>query len=181
MYRCFNCSEHLLWAIYFKCVDLELAAASIVSHLSDHACIHKCTSDMRCVNSPMSLLSSQFLGMRSLIRYGFGTGFADTLYSAVTIPLNTANLPLTASCSSFANLLCHICHFFSQLLLNISHVCCDHACVAVFGGAFPTPTAVRKFQEQEVGVSARFAPQEGFCFCGLRSTSESPTLRLSRK
>ena len=43
---------------------------SIVSPSSDHACIHKCRSDMKFRNYPLSLLRSQFHGMRSLIRDG---------------------------------------------------------------------------------------------------------------
>ena len=51
---------------------------------SDHACIHKCRSDMKFRNSPVSLLPSQFLGMRSLIRYGLEPiDFADTVCNAV--------------------------------------------------------------------------------------------------
>ena len=51
---------------------------STVSPPLDHACIHKCKSDMECPNYPLSLLPPQYLGMKSLIRYGLGSEFAFT-------------------------------------------------------------------------------------------------------
>ena len=70
-----------------------------VSPSLHHACILKCRSDMKCLNSPLSLLPSQFLGIRSLIRYGFRAGFAVVLCHAVAMPLNMSNLPLAVSFS----------------------------------------------------------------------------------
>ena len=79
---------------------LELSRlTSSVSPSLHHACILKCRSDMKCLNSPLSLLPSQFLGIRSLIRYGFRAGFAVALCHAVAMPLNMSNLPLTVSFS----------------------------------------------------------------------------------
>ena len=53
---------------------------------------------MKCLKSPFSLLPSQSLGMRSLIRCGLeAAGFADTFCSAVLMLLNTPILPLTVS------------------------------------------------------------------------------------
>ena len=63
----------------------------IVPPSQDHACIHKCRSDMNCRMSPLSLLPSQFLGMRSLIRYRFGAGSSVTLCIVVAMPFNKSS------------------------------------------------------------------------------------------
>ena len=89
---------------------------SIACPSSDHTCIHKCRSDMRRRNYPFSLLPSQFLGMRSLIRDGLETaGFDDTFCSAVSILLNMSILPLnqhaisnTHDKNAFHNLYIHL-------------------------------------------------------------------------
>ena len=59
--------------------------------------------------------------MKALIRYGFGVGFADTLCNAEAVPINTVTDSLI---QLVANLLHHICHSLSELLLKIDHVCC---------------------------------------------------------
>ena len=84
---------------------------------------------MKCRTCPLSLLPSQFLGMKSPIRYGLGAAcFAETFCSAALMLLNLSILPLNVSFIS-AQLLHHICHFLSQLLLKCDHICCgDHVC-----------------------------------------------------
>ena len=59
--------------------------------------------------------------MKALIRYGIGVGFADTLCNAEAVPINTVTDSLI---QLVANLLHHICHSLSELLLKIDHVCC---------------------------------------------------------
>ena len=77
---------------------------SVVSPSSGHACTHKCKSDMKFRNSPLSLLPPQFLGMRSLIQYGLeAVDFAETLWSAVLMLFNMSILPLTVSFISTLN------------------------------------------------------------------------------
>ena len=77
---------------------------NIVSHSSDHACIRKCRSGMKCRDYTLSLLPSQFLGMRSLIRNGFErAGFLVTLRNAVLMLCNISVLPLAVSFSSVRN------------------------------------------------------------------------------
>ena len=49
---------------------------------------------MNCLNSPLLLLPSQFLGMKSLIPCCFGTGFAVT-HCIAPMAFNMSNLPLT--------------------------------------------------------------------------------------
>ena len=57
---------------------------------------------MKFENYRLSLQPSQFLGMRSLIRYCLEPiGFADTLCSAVLMLFNMSSLPLTVSFTSF--------------------------------------------------------------------------------
>ena len=122
--RLLNCC--LLRTIYRKCAAVKLVSAttltSVLSPSSDHACIHKCKSDVKCLNYPLSLLPSQFLGMKSLIRYSY----ADTLCNGVAMRFNMSNLPLTASFSSV-----RICPFLSQLLLKNHQVCCGARARAV--------------------------------------------------
>ena len=83
---------------------------SMVSPSLDHACMHKRRSDMKCQNSPLSLLPSQT------------NGFGLDLLSAT--PFNMSNLPLTVSFSSFRTYRVTVCHVMSHLLLSIDHVCC---------------------------------------------------------
>ena len=83
---------------------------------------------MKLLNSPFSLLPSQFLRMRSLIRYGIDSaGLADTIWRAVLMQPNMSH--------SAADCLIHFCsqllyhHFLSQLLLKRCEVCwSDHVC-----------------------------------------------------
>ena len=115
-------------------VLLSHAVINYVSFFIDLACIHKCRSDTKCRNYPLSLLPSQFLGMRSLIRYGLeSNGFADTFCGAVLMLLKMLILLLTVSFTSIfsccSQLLYHSCHFLSQLLVECDHICCgDHVC-----------------------------------------------------
>ena len=75
---------------------------------------------MKCLNYPLSLLPSQFLEMRSRIRYGLETArFADTFCNAVLMLLNMSILPLTASFIS-VQLLYHICHFMFNCCWNVT-------------------------------------------------------------
>ena len=92
---------------------------SIISPSSDHACIHKCKSDKKFRNYLLSLLPSQFLGMRSLIRDGLeAVDFAETFWSAVLMLFKMSTLPLTISVHFQSQLLYHVCHFLSQFLLK---------------------------------------------------------------
>ena len=77
--------------------------------------------------SLLSLLPSQFRGLK-LIRYVLGPiGVADTFCSAVLMRLNMSILPLTVSFTSILS--CMTCQFLSQLLLKCCQICCgDRVC-----------------------------------------------------
>ena len=80
---------------------------------------------MKLLNSPFSLLPSHFLGMRSLIRYGLDEGCIDAVQH-----VHSAADCLIHFCSQ---LLHHICHFLSQLLLKRCEVCWGDDVCSLFG------------------------------------------------
>ena len=84
---------------------------------------------MECLNSRLSLLPPQYLGMKSLIRYGLGSEFAFTLCYGDAVQHVRSAIDCLIQLS--ANFLFYMCHFVCRLLLKIEHVCCgDHACAA---------------------------------------------------
>ena len=96
-------SERYTESVPLSHLSVLSTMTSIVSPSSDRACIHKCRSDMKCRQYHLSLLPSQFLGMRSLIRYGLdAAGCAGTFRSAVLMLLNMSILPLTDCCIASA-------------------------------------------------------------------------------
>ena len=97
-------SEQSTASVLSSNLSVLLTLRSVVSPSSDHACIHKCKSDKKCRKSPLSLLPSQLLEKRPLIRCGLeAAGFADTFCSAVLMLLNLSILLLAVSFISVRN------------------------------------------------------------------------------
>ena len=91
-----------LWRHCKRAVVELVCALNADKQCFSFACILKCKSDIKCRSSPLPLLPSQFLGMRSLIRYDLETtDIADTFCSAVLVLFHMSILPLTVSFISF--------------------------------------------------------------------------------
>ena len=72
---------------------------------------------MMCRYYPSSLLPLQFLGMRSLIRYGLETiGFASYFLQCCVDAAQHVNSATDCLVHFLSQLLYHVCHFLSQLL-----------------------------------------------------------------
>ena len=152
----------------------------IISPWFDNACIHKCRSDVKLRNSPFSLLPSQLLGMRSLIRYGFAsTGFAATFCSAVLLLLSMSSLLLIVPAISTLN--CCITSATSSL------ICCRNAAksavvtmsVRKSAGSVAAPAAAvprlssetfERFHSWRHSAALRYHDKRKSIFCSLSPT-----------
>ena len=86
---------------------------------------------MKLQNSPFSLLPSQLLGIKSLIRYGLESfAFVDTFCIAALMLFNISILLFSSLIHFCAQLLYDFIHFLPQLLLKHCQICCgDHVCL----------------------------------------------------
>ena len=93
-----NSSSEQSNAIVLSNFSVLSTLTSVFSPWFDHACIHKCKSDVKLRHFPFSLLPSQLQGRRSLIRHGSeSVGFADMFWSSVFMLFNISILTRTKS------------------------------------------------------------------------------------
>ena len=103
----------------------------IRSPRSDHASIHKCSSDTKFQNWPLSWLPSQLFSIRSLILYGLAisAGLAESLCMALEM-LQIASNPPNCCGHFFTNSPQGVCNLLSDLLLKRHQLCCGgHTCL----------------------------------------------------
>ena len=132
----FEGSELCFRAIHGQCCAINLSTLSTLAKIrspwSDHACIHRCKSDMKLRNSPFSLLPSQSISWDEVtdsIRLGVSClrGYVLECCVDAVQHVHPAIDRLVHFC---AQLLFDVSHFLSQLLLEHCEVCCgDHVCL----------------------------------------------------
>ena len=122
-----NSSSEQPNAIVLSNFSVLSTMTSVFSSWFDHACIHKCKSEVKLRNFPFLLLPSHLRGRMSLIRHGWESGgFADTFWSAVFMLFNISILPRMNSAvvtmsghknagAAAALVLCSASEFFERL------------------------------------------------------------------
>ena len=91
-------TEEVNASVLLSNLSVHSTLTSIFSFWFDHACIHKCKSNLKLRNFSFIIATFQFLGMKSLTRYSLeSVGFADTFWSAVFMLFNMSILPLIHS------------------------------------------------------------------------------------
>ena len=88
--------------------------------------MHKCSSAMKLLNWPLSLLPSQLFGIKSLILSGLAVSAvpAERPCMALEMLLIASSLTLIAVCISSRGSLQGVCNLMSDLLLQRHQVCC---------------------------------------------------------